>query len=64
MKKDLARQQELVRMAKTDDFGHRIWGIGDYYQEKSGMLIETSYLLFSVIEYRLNKAYLPKQQHA
>jgi hypothetical protein len=47
MKKDLVCQQ---------DFDHKIWGIGigDHYQKKREMFVETSYLLLSVnIEYHL-----------
>ena len=41
------------------NFDHKIWGIGigDHYQKKRGMFVETSYLLLSVnIEYRLRQS--------
>ena len=48
MKKDFVCQQ---------DFDHKIWGIGDLYQKKREMFVETSYLLLSVnIEYRLKQS--------
>jgi hypothetical protein len=38
-------------------FDHKIWGIGDHYQKKREMFVETSYLLLSVnIEYRLKQS--------
>jgi hypothetical protein len=38
------------------DFDHKRWGIGDPYQKKREMFVETSYLLLSVnIEYRLKQ---------
>jgi hypothetical protein len=47
MKKDFECQQ---------DFDHKIWGIGDPYQKKREMFVETSYLLLSVnIEYHLKR---------